>query len=101
MRLWRPTLPGSGGLAAVLLVLLAAVGASLAVHLLRPQRVAVVVPQEIPALTAPDAESVTRFKLHAGSELALRGRRDGWLRIALPGGEQGWIESQWVELVES
>ena len=100
LRLWRRELPGTKGGAALLLVLLLAAGGSLAVRYLWPARTVVVVPQEIPAHTAPDTESVTRFKLHAGSELRLRGRRDGWLRIALPGGEQGWIRSEWAEVVE-
>lgn len=101
LRLWRPELPGGKGAIALWLVLLLAAGSSLAVRYLRPARTVVVVPQEIPAHAAPDAESVTRFKLHAGSELRLRGRRDGWLRIALPSGEQGWIQIDWAEIVET
>ncbi len=101
LRLWRPELPGGKGAVALLLVLLLATGGSLAVRYLRPDRTVVVVPQEIPAHAAPDEESVTRFKLHAGSELRLRGRRDGWLRIALPDGEQGWIRTDWAEIVET
>ena len=101
LRLWRRELPGAKGAVAVLLVLLLAVGGSLAVRCLRPARTVVVVPQEIPAHAGPDEESVTRFKLHAGSELRLRARRDGWLRIALPGGEQGWIRADWAEIVET
>ena len=100
LRLWRPELPGTKGAAALLVVLLLASGGSLALRHLRPARTVVVVPQEISAHTAPDAESITRFKLHAGSELELRGRRDGWLRIALPDGEQGWIRTDWAEIVE-
>jgi tetratricopeptide (TPR) repeat protein len=101
LRLWRPTLAGSKGAVALFVALLLATGGSLAVRTLWPARTVVVVPQEIPAYTAPDAESTLRFKLHAGSELRLRGRRDGWLRIALPSGEQGWIESDWAEVVET
>ncbi len=100
LRLWRPGLAGTRGVAAVSLLLLLAAGSSLAVRHLRPTRIVVVVPQEIAAYTAPDPDSVTRFKLHAGSELRLRGRRDGWLRIALPDGEQGWIDGDWAEIVE-
>jgi hypothetical protein len=100
LRLWRPELPGGKGAVACLLALLLATGGSLAVRILKPERTVVVVPQEIPAHTAPDAESLTRFKLHAGSELRLRGRREDWLRIALPSGEQGWIQSDWAEIVE-
>ena len=100
-RLWRPESPGGKGVAALLAVLLLGAGGSLAVRYLAPARTVVVVPQEIPAYTAPDTESVTRFKLHAGSELRLRERRDGWLRIALPDGEQGWIQADWAEVVET
>ncbi len=100
LRMWRPRLPGGKGAAAVLVVLLVAAGGSLAVRYLRPAETVVVVPQEVPAHAAPDADSVTRFKLHAGSELELRGRRDGWLRIALPDGEQAWIQAEWAEIVE-
>ena len=100
LRLWQPRLPGTGGTALVLLALLLAAGGSLAVRHLLPARIVVVVPQEISAYTAPDSQSVARFRLHAGSELRLRGRRDGWLRVALPSGEQGWIESAWAEVIE-
>ena len=101
LRLWRPVLPGAKGAVAMLLVLLLATGGSLAVRYLRPDRTVVVVPQEIPAHAGPDENTVTRFKLHAGSELRLRARRDGWLRIALPDGEQGWIRADWAEIVET
>lgn len=101
LRLWRPAVPGAKGAVVTLLVLLLATGGSLAARYLWPARTVVVVPQEIPAHAAPDEDSVTRFKLHAGSELALRGRRDGWLRISLPDGEQGWIREDWAEIVET
>ncbi len=84
----------------LVLLPLAAVLASLAIRVLGPQRVAVVVPQEIEAQSGPGGDSVVRFKLHAGAEVALRGRRDGWLRIALPDGSQGWIEAEHAEVVE-
>ena len=59
-----------------------------------------IVPQEVEAHTAPDAESVVRFKLHAGTELTVRDERDGWLRIALPDGQQGWVRRDKAALVE-
>lgn len=64
------------------------------------QPVAVVVPQEIDAFTAPDVDSVVRFKLHAGTELRIRDERQQWLRISLPDEQQGWIESQWAAVVD-
>ena len=84
----------------LLLVLLVATAGSLFVHRLFPLQVAVVVPQEIEARTAPDPESVVRFKLHAGTEVQVKDRRPGWLRIVLPDGQQGWVEEEWTELVE-
>ncbi len=72
---------------------------SLAGHRFFTQPVAVIIPQEIEAYTAPDTESVVRFKLHAGTELRLRDEREGWLRITLPDGQQGWVEAVWAEVV--
>lgn len=86
-------------LLAVLAVLLLVIG-SLAGHQLWSRPVAVVVPQEIDAYTAPDTESVIRFKLHAGTELRIRDEREGWLRIVLPDEQQGWIEAVWAEIVD-
>lgn len=82
------------------LVLLVATAGSLFVHEVFPSQVAVVVPQEVEARTAPDIDSVVRFKLHAGTEVRVEDRRPGWLRIALPDGQQGWVEEERAELVE-
>lgn len=82
------------------LVPLLAVGGSLALRLAQPRRVAVVLPQEVAAQSGPGADAVVRFKLHAGTEVRVRDQRDGWLRISLPDGQQGWIEARWAEVVE-
>jgi SH3-like domain-containing protein len=62
--------------------------------------VAVVVPREVDVRSGLRDDTVLRFKLHAGSEVVVREERDGWLRIALPDGEQGWIEAAAAEVVE-
>jgi tetratricopeptide (TPR) repeat protein len=84
-----------------LLLLLLATGGSLAVHTLFPAQIAVVVPQEVDALTGPSDDAVVRFKLHAGSEVRIKDQRDGWLRIALPDGQQGWVDEQYMVIVGS
>jgi len=84
-----------------LLVVLSGTLGSVAGHRFFSQPVAVVVPQEIDAFTAPDAESVVRFKLHAGTELRVKDEREGWLRIVLPDDQQGWIEAVWAVVVAS
>ncbi len=83
----------------LLALLIAAASPLLASRWLSPS-VAVVLPLEIDAFTAPDLDSVVRFKLHAGTELRLRDKRDGWIRIALPDDQQAWVESEWIEVVE-
>ncbi|MCB1056859.1 MAG: hypothetical protein KDD11_15270 [Acidobacteria bacterium] len=82
-----------------LLVLLVLGAGSLALHRLFPSRVAVVVPQEISAHNGPADDEVVRFKLHAGTEVVVADQRDGWLRIELPDGQQGWIQSDGAEVV--
>ena len=83
----------------VALVLTLVLASSLAVRLLRPSRVAVVVPQEIAAHSGNDVQSAVRFKLQTGAELRVIEERAGWLRIELPDGQQGWIEQRHAEVV--
>ncbi len=99
LRLWRRSEALAWG-AVVIGVLLAAAVASVALRQLAPTRVAVVVPREIDARAGNQSDSVVRFKLHAGSEVLVRDQSDGWLRIVLPSGEQGWIEASHAEIVE-
>lgn len=86
-------------LSIALLAGLLAIASSLVVHRLASRSVAVVLPQEIDVRTAPDEESVVRFKLHAGTEVRLEDTNRDWLRIELPDGQQGWIEAEWAEIV--
>jgi tetratricopeptide (TPR) repeat protein len=99
LRLWRRRewlAWAAGGIA----VLLCAVAGSLAARELWPQRIAVVVPREVDARAGTQETDVVRFKLHAGSEVRVSEQRYGWLRIALPAGEQGWIEARAADVVE-
>lgn len=82
-----------------LVVLLGTLGSLVGHRFLLPS-VAVVVPQEIDAFTAPDSDSVVRFKLHAGTEVRVKDEREGWLRIVLPDEQQGWIEAVWADVVD-
>ena len=84
-----------------LLVFLVTIGGSVVAHQVIARPVAVIVPQEIDAYSAPDRESVVRFKLHAGTEVPIKDEREEWLRIALPDGQQAWIERTWAEIVGS
>lgn len=101
LRLFRRESEISSWILMALLVVLVGTLGSVAGHRFFSQPVAVVVPQEIDAFTAPDAESVVRFKLHAGTELRVKDEREGWLRIVLPDDQQGWIEAVWAEVVDN
>ena len=84
----------------VLLLLLLTTGTSLVLRHLWPQRVAVVVPQEIDVRSGTTSTALVLFKLHAGTEVRVVDRRDDTLRIALPDeGGGGWIEAQHAEVV--
>ena len=98
-RLWRPRSELLRWGAVVALLLLVATAGSLAVHLLAPTRVAVVVPQEIEVHSGTGADTVVRFKLHAGTEVRALERREDWIRIALPDGQQGWLQAEHAEVV--
>lgn len=74
-------------------------GISLLIRSVHPSRVAVIVPQEIDVHAGTRADTVVRFKLHAGTEVAVSELRDGWLQIRLPDGERGWIEARHAEVV--
>lgn len=83
----------------VVLLLALATGGSLVVRFVYPTEIAVIVPQEIEVHSGTSTETVVRFKLHAGTELRALDTRDGWIRIVLPDGQQGWIESEHAQLV--
>jgi hypothetical protein len=86
--------------AAVLGLLVALLfGGSLAFDVLAPRRVAVVTATEVVARAADDHNAVERFVLHAGSEVRSLDARDGWVRVALPGGEGGWVPADSVAVV--
>ena len=99
LRLRRPA-EGLSWSAVIAGVVLAACLGSLAARAMAPLRIAVVLPREVDVRAAMQSDGVVRFKLHAGSEVRVREERDGWLRIRLPDGEQGWIEADAVEVVE-
>ncbi len=95
-RQWAGLVPAAG---AVLGLWLALAG-SLLVHALRPSRVAVILPPEIEVHSGTDRESVVRFRLHAGTELRAGERRGAWQQVLLPDGQQGFVETRHVAVVQ-
>lgn len=88
------------GAAVVTVALVAtALAGSLAVRRLAPTEVAVVAAPEVAARSALGDEAIVRFTLHEGTEVRVRERRDGWLRVSLPEGIDGWIPAETAEVV--
>jgi hypothetical protein len=83
----------------VVLLALLLVAGSIAAKSWIPNKIAVVLPPEVEVYSGTDRESVVRFELHAGTEVRASRESGGWVRIELPDGQQGWIESEHVDLV--
>ena len=99
-RIFRPQSEALKWTSVFCLAVLIATGGSLLARPWLSPPIAVVLPQEIEAHTAPAIDSVVRFKLHAGTELRVRDRREDWIRVQLPDGQQGWIEAEALGVVE-
>jgi tetratricopeptide (TPR) repeat protein len=85
--------------AAVLGLALAALVPSVALRIAAPTTVAVVNRPELPVYSGLGATNVVRFRLHAGAEALVMGSDEGWVRIRLADGMQGWVPSDTVLLV--
>jgi hypothetical protein len=58
---------------------------------------AIIVVQSVEVHSGPGTDYLTEFSLHAGAEVRVLEQREDWLRIALPGGLQGWVPGEAVE----
>ncbi len=61
----------------------------------------VIIVISVDVLSGPGAQYGTEFTLHSGAEVRLIDFREGWARLALPGGEfQGWVPSNSLETLD-
>lgn len=51
----------------------------------------VVLADQVDVHSGPGSDYLVEFTLHAGAEVRVVERRGDWVRIALPGGLQGWV----------
>ena len=54
---------------------------------------AVILKPSVEALAGPGLNNTARFTLHEGTAVEVRGERPGWLQVALPNGQTGWVGS--------
>ena len=60
----------------------------------------VVTVESVDALSGPGFQYAEEFTLHSGAQVRLVDRRQGWLEVALPGGElRGWMPAHTIEAV--
>ncbi|MXY21527.1 MAG: tetratricopeptide repeat protein [Dehalococcoidia bacterium] len=60
----------------------------------------VVTAESVEALSGPGFQYTEEFTLHSGAQVRLLDARQGWMQVALPGGEiSGWMPAHAAELV--
>ncbi len=60
---------------------------------------AVVVAKVVPVRSGPGPDRPKSFEIHEGLEVLLRDRQDGWARVRLANGLEGWVEVGQVERI--
>ena len=62
----------------------------------------VVTVERVEALSGPGFQYAEEFTLYSGAQVRLLDTRQGWLQVALPGGEiRGWMPAHAVEAIGS
>ena len=54
---------------------------------------AVIFQGKVPVKSAPAEGEKTLFVIHEGTKVRIAGQVNGWLRVTLPNGHEGWIEA--------
>ena len=61
-------------------------------------REAIVVVTDVPVRTGPGDDFVLEFRLHEGTKIRLRERRDDWARVSVEGTDlEGWLPERTFE----
>jgi len=64
------------------------------------ERSGVVLEPEIEVRSGYSQNDTVLFKLHEGAELRIEGKEKGWYRIRLADGKRGWINGEFIGVVE-
>jgi len=91
----------AGRASVVLAVLLLLAGASLAGRWSeeRNRREAVILATKVDVMSAPGAQAVEVFSLHAGAKVTLDRSSGDWVEIILPDRKSGWVKRQALEAI--
>lgn len=95
----RRNLEGLRWVAMIFLIMELAIGGSIVKRTFFPTKVTVIQAHEANIHSSTTRDSVVRFQLHEGSEAKVMDMTEGWVRIVLPDGNQGWLEADQLEIV--
>jgi uncharacterized protein YgiM (DUF1202 family) len=60
----------------------------------------VVIEPEIEVRSGYSQNDTVLFKLHCGADFEVEGQEKGWFKIHLPDGKRGWVNGEFVRIVE-
>jgi tetratricopeptide (TPR) repeat protein len=91
----------AGRTSVMLAVLLFLAGASLAGRWFeeRSRREAVILATKVDVMSAPGAQAIEVFSLHAGAKVTLDRRSGDWVEIILPDRKSGWVKRETLEAI--
>ena len=60
---------------------------------------AVIVAKEIAVFASPTSDATLEFRVHEGTRVIAEKSRSNWVKIRLPGGLDGWVDSAAIERI--
>lgn len=62
-------------------------------------REAIILPDNCYVKSSPDEKSTNLFMLHSGTKIELKDELQGWKKIKIPNGNEGWLRDESVEVI--
>lgn len=60
---------------------------------------AIIIPDNVYVKSSPDDKSTNLFMLHTGTKIELKDELQGWKKIRIPNGNEGWLKEQSLEVI--
>lgn len=60
---------------------------------------AIIIPDNVYVKSSPDDKSTNLFMLHTGTKIELKDQLQGWKKIRIPNGNEGWLKEQSLEVI--
>ena len=66
---------------------------------LHAEKYAIIMNASVNVISAPSSGSSQLFVLHEGTKVSLKDKTGNWLKVALPNGNEGWIEAEKLAVI--